>query len=196
MTELQESPDSRWIQTYTGKAFRPLDPRPEDVCIEDIAHALSLTCRFAGHCKSFYSVAQHSIIVSQIVPPRDSLWGLMHDAAEAYLADIAGPVKREMPDFVEMENRILVAIAKAFDMDWPMPKSIKIADNILLSTERRDLMRDPPYKWISVENIEPLTEVIYPGSPGFCEGLFLEMFREYRHTPNSTRYYKSERKAA
>ena len=83
-----------WIQTFTGRAFYVLDPRPEDVDIEDIAHALSMQCRFAGHCREFYSVAQHSVTASWLVPPEDALWGLLHDAAEAYVVDLPRPIKR------------------------------------------------------------------------------------------------------
>src|SRR5579885_2784587 len=88
-----------WIQTYCGVAFYPLDPRPEEILIEDIAHALSMLCRFTGHVKRFYSVAQHCVYVSHRCDPKDALWGLLHDAAEAYLNDISRPVKslRELP---------------------------------------------------------------------------------------------------
>ena len=77
-----------WLQTYTGIQFWPLDPRPEEIDIQDIAHALSLLCRFNGHCQRFYSVAEHSVHVSTILAPEFGLWGLLHDAAEAYLSDI------------------------------------------------------------------------------------------------------------
>lgn len=78
MSELDTPADDRrgdWIQTFTGRRFWPLDPRPEDVCIEDIAHALSLKCRFGGHCTRFYSVAEHSVHVSNYVPAEFALWG-------------------------------------------------------------------------------------------------------------------------
>ena len=74
-----------WIQTYLGIQFWPLDPRPEEVMLFDIAHSLSNMCRFTGHCREFYSVAQHSVIVSQNVPREDAAWGLLHDASEAYM---------------------------------------------------------------------------------------------------------------
>lgn len=84
---------SDWMQTYTGRVFWPLEPRPEDVDIVDIAHALANLCRYGGHSKVFYSVAHHSVLVSQIVPPADALWGLMHDSAEAYVIDLIRPIK-------------------------------------------------------------------------------------------------------
>ncbi|MFG0247924.1 MAG: phosphohydrolase, partial [Phycisphaeraceae bacterium JB051] len=77
-----------WIQTYTGKAFYPLREDPGIIDIRDIAHALSLQCRFNGHCSDFYSVAQHSVHVSEVVPQAFALWGLLHDAAEAYMSDL------------------------------------------------------------------------------------------------------------
>lgn len=82
-----------WIQTFTGKQFWPLTPKAEDVCIEDIAHALAFKCRFGGHCKTFYSVAEHSCRVAEILRPEHQLIGLLHDAAEAYLPDVAAPIK-------------------------------------------------------------------------------------------------------
>ena len=82
-----------WIETYTGKKVYPLRPDEETLCVEDIAHALALTCRFGGHCSEFYSVAQHSCLVSDLCPDGLKLAGLMHDAAEAYLGDVVSPIK-------------------------------------------------------------------------------------------------------
>src|ERR1017187_10636100 len=76
------------ITTFSGIHFWPLLPNPADIRIEDIAHALSNQCRFAGHAREFYSVAEHSVRVSQLCPPEDALWGLLHDASEAYLTDV------------------------------------------------------------------------------------------------------------
>jgi hypothetical protein len=82
-----------WMQTQFGNQFWPLDPRPEDFDIKEIASALGKACRYAGHCFGFYSVAEHSVLVSQIVPPEFALTALMHDATEAYLVDIPRPLK-------------------------------------------------------------------------------------------------------
>src|ERR1700722_9509595 len=92
-------PNTRdYITTYTGKIFRPLHPDAVDICIEDIAHALSMQCRFTGHSREFYSVGDHCLWVSDVAAelgrPEDALWGLLHDASEAYLHDIASPIKR------------------------------------------------------------------------------------------------------
>jgi uncharacterized protein len=175
---LEASPDSKWIQTYTGRAFWPLDPKPEHVCIEDIAHALAMKCRYTGHVKRFYSVAQHSVLASHIVPTADALWGLMHDASEAYLPDVARPVKRNIPGFREIEDRVMEAIASRFRLTLPMPESIHHADLVLLASERRDLMADPPYRWVVTENIEPIGWLIVPFDPPAAEEYFLRRWRE------------------
>jgi hypothetical protein len=83
-----------WMQTFTGRAFYPLDPRPEDIDPVDIAHALSLICRYGGHSSRFYSVAEHCVLMSHAVAPEHALWALLHDATEAYLGDMIRPLKR------------------------------------------------------------------------------------------------------
>jgi uncharacterized protein len=130
-----------WIQTYSGKKMYPIDPRPEEISLQDIGHALSNICRFTGHSNRFYSVAQHSVYVSVYASQENALWGLLHDASEAYLFDIARPVKREefLKGYVEVEERLMNCIADAFGLSWPMPQEIKELDNRFLMTEARDL---------------------------------------------------------
>lgn len=144
-----------WILTWTGKQFWLTDPRPEDVCIEDIAHALSNICRFGGHSKRFYSVAEHSMSVANGVPASVKAWGLMHDAAEAYVGDVTSPLKRSigMEGYAEIENRILMTIFERFGLAagkelW-LPKAVKEVDFKMLMTERRDLMPVSPHKWLA-----------------------------------------------
>src|SRR5690242_720613 len=120
-----EALSSGQIRTYTGRAFSPLDPNPDDIVIEDIAHALSLNCRFTGHVRWHYSVAQHSVLCSEIVPSEYALTALLHDASEAYLSDIARPIKQQ-PDFgdtyLRYEGALERAIAERFSLDYPFPK--------------------------------------------------------------------------
>lgn len=162
-----------WVQTFTGRQVWPLNPRVEDICAEDIAHALANQCRYTGHTRQFYSVAQHSVLAAQHCPEAP-LWALLHDAAEAYLADVARPVKRHLTNYRQIEERLERVIAERFGLPWPMPACVKEIDLRLLATERRDLMATPPIPWVSTENVEPLSLRIEPWSAFFAEQLFLK----------------------
>lgn len=166
-----------WITTYTGKKFHFLDPQPGEIDIKDIAHALSLTCRFGGQCREFYSVAEHSIRVAEIVPEKYKLLALLHDASEAYMPDLPRPMKASLPEFKKMELDILAAIWKKFipDTSWVIT-AVKKADNILLATEARDLM-DNTEDWAELP--PPLEKKIVPSRPFFAEDYFLFNFRVY-----------------
>jgi 5'-deoxynucleotidase YfbR-like HD superfamily hydrolase len=178
-----------WIQTYTLRQFWPLDPRPEDVDLRDVAHALSMICRFTGHVNDFYSVAQHSVLVSlraeslaRVRGRDDALLharcGLLHDASEAYLVDVARPVKRlpEMAAYREAEKNVQRTIMRHFGLPDAEPELVKRADVELLYTEARDLFSgvNPEWQWFA----EPLPMVINPVAPREAERLFLERFRE------------------
>ena len=167
-----------WIQTYTGRMVRPLTPSPEDFDIRDIAHSLSMLCRFNGHCLRFYSVAEHSVRVSRILPEPLRLWGLLHDAGEAYVTDLPRPVKGQLPQFRELEDRILEQVAQTFGLSWPMPEPVKAADNTLLATEARDLMAPAPADWHL--GTAPLdARITVPLGPEAAERLFLQTFEAY-----------------
>lgn len=137
---------------YTGTwlrgRFYPLDPRPEEVKIEDIAAGLSKQCRFNGHIDRFYSVAEHSVIASTLTTDIHlAKWLLMHDAPEAYIGDMVRPLKAVIPQFQEIEDRIMTAIAERVGLDGDMPAEVKTIDNIMCSTEKRDLIPgSPPWK--------------------------------------------------
>lgn len=164
-----------WFQTISGMQFYPLDPRPEDIRTGDIAHGLSMICRFGGHVREFYSVAQHSVLVSHAVPPRHALWGLLHDATEAYLGDMIRPLKLSMPAYQEVEKRLEAVIAEVFNLPMPMPREVKHADNMLLMTERRDLL--PVHREWS-PRAEPLPGVIVPWTPARARAEFMDRFVE------------------
>jgi hypothetical protein len=133
-----------WSQTYTGKRFYVADPRPEDVDIIDIAHALSMMCRYSGHVSMFYSVAEHSLLVSHMVPPEDALCGLLHDATEAYLSDLTRPVKRTLGEdnlYFDLERTVWCrAIVPAFGLPLDLPQSVKDADLEICASEKATLM--------------------------------------------------------
>lgn len=128
-----------WIRTISGKRFDLVAPKPDSICIEDIGRALSHICRYTGHLRTMYSVAQHSVLVSQIVQPRLALEALLHDASEAYCNDISSPLKKLLPDYRAIEERIQSAINKRFQINTVHKYEIKRADLILLQTEMRDL---------------------------------------------------------
>lgn len=165
-----------WMQTYSGGQFWPLDPHPEDINIADIAHALARLCRFAGHCTSFYSVAQHSVLVSYITGPENALWGLLHDASEAYVVDVPRPLKLLLPNYTAIEDGVQRAIAEAFGLPWPLPAEVKRADNQILADEAAQLMAPPPEDWFLPD--PPSGTAINPLPPEAAETLFLDRFRE------------------
>lgn len=171
-----------WMETYLGIRFYPTQPRIEDIDIEDIAHALSLQCRFAGHVTSFYSVAQHSVLVSEIVPKEVAFEGLMHDAAEAYLQDMIRPLKCVESlgkAYGKFEAQLEAMIATKYHLTFPYPPEIKHADNTLLFTEQRDLRVKHLY-WQGSENYTPLKERIVPWQPGYAEARFLQRFADLK----------------
>ncbi|WP_300440629.1 YfbR-like 5'-deoxynucleotidase [Christiangramia sp.] len=122
------------IRTFTGKVFDLKILDPESICIEDIAHSLSLTPRFGGHLEKMYSVAQHSVMVS-INCIENQLAGLLHDASEAYIGDMPSPFKRMMPEYKIIENRLMEVIAKKYGFSIPLPAEVKAADRMLLDME-------------------------------------------------------------
>lgn len=166
-----------WIQTFTGKQFWPCDPRPEDVDIDDIAHHLAVLTRFTGATREPYSIAQHCCLVANNVPPRDKLWGLMHDAAEAYLGDLASPTKRNpaLSGFRLMEDKILDAVTIRFGLSGGIPPSVHYADRRALLAERRDLLS---YRadWSPWEGIEPFPDTVKPWPWHEAETTFKDMF--------------------
>jgi len=163
------------MQTHSGKLIDLLLFKPEDVRLIDISHALSQIVRFTGHIKTPYSVAQHSVMVSRICPEEDALWGLMHDASEAYLGDVARPLKVLLPQYVTMERMVQRIIGKAFHLPWPMPESVKVADNRALMAEKKALMA-VDHDW-GIE-AEPVPYPITPLHWTEAKTLFEERFKE------------------
>lgn len=175
MTENKRKP-SDFIQTFSGRQYWPLDPDPADIFIVDIAHALSNQCRFTGHCEFFYSVAQHSVLGSYLVPEEHQLQFLMHDSPEAFITDIARPVKKELGNYLEIEELNWRAICSRYAINPVMHESVKAMDNAMLLAERDQIMKVPPADW-SVPG-EPANTRIEYWSPERAKREFLDRFNE------------------
>jgi uncharacterized protein len=207
--------EDTFIRTYTGRRFWPLDPRAEEIFIEDIAHHLANECRFTGATYCHYSVAEHSVRVSKlaeqlilkqnrtrgarvITSAREiALWGLLHDASEAYLKDIASPVKRA-PGLGELyraiEKQLMGEVIARFDLMPHEPAVVKEADNILFATEMRDLMdvvEGTEDQW-HCAGFARLPERIYPMDAQRAEVEFLRRFEALNMARNVDRIVKGE----
>lgn len=168
-----------WMQTYTGARFFPADPRPDEIDPLDIAHALSLLCRYGGHVERFYSVAEHCILMSYAVPPEDALAALLHDATEAYVVDLPRPLKRLCPDYQAIEAAVWIAIARHFGLPSPdLPASVKDADNRILLTERNRLMPNTRHPWFQDGRMKPLPVVVRGWAPAVAERRYLHRLAE------------------
>ncbi len=190
-----------WIQTHTGKAFDLLDPKPDQIDVEDIAHALAHLCRFTGHARRFCSVAQHSCFVAEIAaefwqaehgtpcPARVALAALLHDAPEAYIGDVSSPLKIALrgegtiSEYDQIEARICEAIYERFGMYTiragavNVPGLIKRADLIALATEHRDLFDGPPPRSWGVMLPEPCaSRMVVPWPVAQARAEFLRWF--------------------
>lgn len=172
------------LRTFTGRRFYPLKPKIEDVSIFDIAHALSNLCRFAGHVHEFYSVAQHSYLVSvEIMRTGDvegAKWGLLHDAAEAYLVDVPSPLKR-MAGFGDgyraAEKKLLRVIARRLGLQGMIePEIVRHFDHVLLCTEQRDLYGERETPYTPSYDVPMLEGRIVGWSPMLAEEMFLGQF--------------------
>ena len=181
------------IVTYTGKIFDLLNPKPEMVCIEDIAHSLAYQCRYTGHTRFFHSVAQHCVLMAENSElPGDPLKKLLHDASEAYISDISRPLKNllcvKIPQLAPMavsidrrftpvrafEDTITEVIGQALGVDLSHSAEVKEADIRMGLTEIRDIMpvMPPDFSW-GYDKGEPVKERICSWTPEDAECQFL-----------------------
>jgi len=165
------SREAAWIGTRDGRKFWPLDPNRADTHPDDLAWALGNKCRFTGYCDKFYSVAQHCVLIARKFR-RKALrqWALLHDAAEAYLPDVATPIKwafyarspvsRHIVPFTELEDDILFRVLGQHSphLSWPMPGPVKLADRRMVVTEKRDLFAGTSPAWPAYSDVKPYRE--------------------------------------
>lgn len=175
-------PNETDIGTFSGGYFDVFNPDKFDVAIIDIAHALALTCRWGGHCKDFYSVAQHSVLVANALPEELQLQGLLHDAAEAYMGDVPRPIKHNMPAFREQEDKVLEVIWEKYGLFEEMDSQVHRIDNMMLHWEACNLLKE--HHWAT--NPYPLTE-IECWSPSEAENKFLDKFEELTNVSTDRR---------
>lgn len=178
-----------WFTTASGRRFFVIDPDRESIVIDDIAHALAHVCRYGGHCRQFYSVAQHSVHVSKLVPRHLALHGLMHDASEAYLGDVVRPLKAQLPEYKRIEHQLEQLISERFGirpLGADEVKILKAADLVALQTERRDLLPPTPHEWS-----EDRAGIVADPDPIFvlaswrARDTFLARYRDLTTTPGA-----------
>ena len=177
----------RHIRTWSGRDLDLLDPQPESIHILDIASGLSNECRFAGQCRRFYSVAQHSVLASQNVRHGLAMQALLHDAAEAYIKDIPTPLKALLPDYRAIEQRLERVIRRRFGLPDELAEEVETADLQLLATETRDLIHGPT--WPELAGVRPLDRPITALNASSARTAFIVRFTQLAMSSDDpTRY--------
>jgi 5'-deoxynucleotidase YfbR-like HD superfamily hydrolase len=170
-----------WIETYSGLQFDILEPHQETINIVDIAHALSQLCRFTGHTKYMYTVGQHSLLASYLVPEEEALAALLHDASEAYIGDVNRPLKHYTDvgkTYLPIEDRIMRAVFQRFGVTFPFSINVKHADDMMLYAEKAQLMNPIEWQHKWGDSTEAANIKIHKMSSHDVEDKFLERFHQ------------------
>jgi hypothetical protein len=170
---------SSYIAKYGGGYFNIFDPDETPVSIETIANGLGNTCRFAGQCSPYYSVAQHSVVGSYFVEPGYEYEFLMHDTPEGLIHDITKPLKLKLSDYQVVELKVERSFARQFGFSTPMPLPVKIADLRMLATEQEQIMGHTE-EWLLVEGHEPFDVKLEYWEPHVAKQKFLDRYYELR----------------
>ncbi len=167
------------ILTAAGRYFDFSDPVASEIGIGEIAHALSHICRFTGHVRQFYSVAEHSWHVSHLVPRGDELAGLLHDAPEAFIGDVSKPLKMLLPDYAAIEARVEAAVLGRFGLTAHLPASVKHADLQMLRVEQVQAMGAVGHDW-GLSDLTPRAKLVRLEfwDPAEARMMFLRRFEE------------------
>lgn len=157
----------RFITTYSGEKFYIDHCNIADIPMFDIAHALSMNCRFNGHLQTFYSVAEHSVIVSEIVEAMASrkyaLAALLHDISEAFVPDVPRPFKDLIAGFDDYEHRLLKAAAHTYKFRYPLHDTVKYVDKHIVRAEAEELYQKPCPKWVKAYDSIPMANRLIEG---------------------------------
>lgn len=175
--------EQTWVLTRSGRAFDLVNLDPNEVDIEDIAYSLGKLCRYTGHPEPFFSVAEHSVIMNQLVSRKAQIHAMLHDTPEAYVNDLTTPVKRLLPDYKALENRILVIIYKHFGIGFPNQKiieEVKDADVRMHVTEREQLLPASPRPWSRNHSEGPFKYRLPCWGPKKAGIIYMETFNKLR----------------
>ena len=167
------------IMLASGKLFDFLDPHGSDFDIDDIAHGLAHVCRYAGQCRAFYSVAEHSMLVADTVG-EFGYEALLHDAAEAFIGDVTRPFKQLLPDYKRIEATIEDAIIRRFGLDRRSKGPVKHADLRVLAAEQAQVMAPGCADWAVEAGIEPAPVVVKHLEPVAAKRAFLSRYERCR----------------
>lgn len=172
--------EGRYCRLYSGRQSWPMDPRPWDINITDIVHALSNLCRFNGQCRQFYSVAEHSVLCSHLVPAEYALEALLHDATEAYCGDMVNPLKLCLPEFRHVERRLDRAIRTRFGLPAEMSEAVYLADGQMVHREFQMLMNYDPKDLEEMASLDGVPSHIQPRcmKPDAIRSVFYHRFLE------------------
>lgn len=173
------------ITTVSGRFFDILKPEEYDFDIEEIATALSNLCRYTGHVCKFYSVAEHSVLVSRLLPDGLALCGLLHDASEAYLGDVSSPLKKLLPDYKRIEERVEQAIARQFGFSFPYPTEVHEADKRMYWQERQSVADNGVRDRLWHQDLRATRKVEAIGmAPHMARRMFLSRYKELTRDRN------------
>jgi hypothetical protein len=179
MSNAPEQIDKRgnFISTLSGAKFFVDECNIGEIPIEDVAHALGMNCRYNGHVTKHYSVAEHSVLVSLLVPKEDAFWGLMHDVTEAFVPDVPRPFKHLIHGFQDFESTLAGKMAEYYKLDPEEPDTVKFIDKHIVGSEAAVLFPNPP-DWVQFYDDVCPSYLIKGLSPKKAKAKFLERFEE------------------
>lgn len=180
MQKLVEGQTNTSIKLSSGRWYDFTQPTP--MSIHEVAPALAKLCRFTGQCEIFYSVAQHSVLVSYLIEPKYAFWGLMHDAPESVIADINSPLKRMLGDYKTIESRVGSVIMNGFGLNGPEPQAVKDADMMAFVYEQYSYMNQDAemVKWVKkhIPQLHQGIGILAPKTVEESYSMFMKRYKE------------------